>query len=83
MCSSDLFPSHDITQYRYQARRTNMKHRRFLKGKCLDKTKTSPRRSYFKYRVLTAHYPPLDYCHSEDNGFDLLSDYVAIAKTVF
>lgn len=34
-------------------------------------------------RVLTAHYPPLDYCHSEENGFDLLSDYVAIAKTVF
>ena len=34
-------------------------------------------------RILTAHYPPLDYCHSEENGFDLLSDYVAIAKTVF
>ena len=34
-------------------------------------------------RVLTARYPPLDYCHSEENGFDLLSDYVAIAKTVF
>ena len=34
-------------------------------------------------RVLTAHYPPLDYCHSVENGFDLLSDYVAIAKTVF
>lgn len=33
--------------------------------------------------ILTAHYPPLDYCHSEENGFDLLSDYVAIAKTVF
>ena len=33
--------------------------------------------------ILTARYPPLDYCHSEENGFDLLSDYVAIAKTVF
>ena len=33
--------------------------------------------------ILIAHYPPLDYCHSEENGFDLLSDYVAIAKTVF
>ena len=27
-----------------------MKHRRFLEGKCLDNTKTPPRRSYFKYR---------------------------------
>lgn len=33
--------------------------------------------------ILTAYYPPLGYCHSEENGFDLLSDYVAIAKTVF
>lgn len=33
--------------------------------------------------ILTAHYPPLDYGHPEENGFDLLSDYVAIAKTVF
>ena len=33
--------------------------------------------------ILTTYYPPLDYCHSEENGFDLLSDYVAIAKTVF
>ena len=31
-----------------------MKHRRFLKGKCLDNTKTPPRRSYFKYRDSTA-----------------------------
>lgn len=31
-----------------------MKHRRFLKGKCLDNTKTPPRRSYFKYRDPTA-----------------------------
>lgn len=33
--------------------------------------------------ILTAHYPPLDCNHPEANGFDLLSDYVAIAKTVF
>ena len=31
-----------------------MKHRRFLEGKCLDNTKTPPRRSYFKYRESTA-----------------------------
>ena len=30
-----------------------MKHRRFLEGKCLDNTKTPPRRSYFKYRDST------------------------------
>ena len=30
-----------------------MKHRRFLEGKCLDNTKTPPRRSYFKYRDTT------------------------------
>ena len=31
-----------------------MKHRRFLKGKHLDRTKTPPRRSYFKYRAATS-----------------------------
>ena len=30
-----------------------MKKPRYLKGKHLDKTKTPPRRSYFKYRDLT------------------------------
>lgn len=33
--------------------------------------------------VLAAHYPPLKYCHTMEEGFVGLDVYVAVAKEVF
>lgn len=33
--------------------------------------------------ILTDHYPPLEYCHDQDNGYVGLDVYVDLAKTIF
>lgn len=35
------------------------------------------------HRILAENYPPLEYNHSEPNGYPTLSAFVAIAKTHF
>lgn len=33
--------------------------------------------------ILAAYYPPLEYCHSMEEGFVGLDIYVAVAKEIF
>ena len=33
--------------------------------------------------ILDDHYPPLEYCHLQEKGYEGLNTYVDIAKTIF
>ena len=34
-------------------------------------------------QTLDDHYPPLEYCHPQEKGYEGLDTYVDIAKTIF